>query len=345
MQDFVFILATPLLVFVGIDWAKGQWTGHEIGQFAMIFAFGHHLPGMMRAYGDRELFERFRTRFILAPIGLILVCVASTTSGHSGVILLAMAWGWWHYGMQTYGFMRIYDAKVGSVARVTQILDRSMCLTWFATPLLLYSAYSSLFPALVTRAHETGLPVLSRLSVDGLRTSVAAAATGVTGAFLIDAAWRWSRGCGPSPQKLVVMVTTFSLYWYSMTSVAEIMVAYALFEIFHDIQYLTIVWAFNRGRVRQGANLPAFTRFLFQPRLARIGLYLALIFTYGMVVRTTRLQSSDAMRGVWEGVFLASMLLHYYFDGFIWKLREVSTQAPLGIQVPARSEVVGAGGA
>jgi hypothetical protein len=35
------------------------------------------------------------------------------------------------------------------------------------------------------------------------------------------------------------------------------------------------------------------------------------------------------MGGVWEGVFLASTLLHDSFDGFIWKLREPATRAPL----------------
>jgi hypothetical protein len=37
---------------------------------------GHHLPGMIRAYGDRALFERFKWRFILAPLFLLAVCVA-----------------------------------------------------------------------------------------------------------------------------------------------------------------------------------------------------------------------------------------------------------------------------
>jgi putative flippase GtrA len=345
VQDYLLIIATPLFVFAGIEWAKGHWTGKEISQFVVLFAFGHHLPGMMRAYGDRELFERFRTRFILAPIGLLLLCVTSTTTGHSEFRFLVVFWGWWHYVMQTYGFMRIYDTKVGSVSRTTQILDRAMCLSWFATPLLLYSVYSSPLPGLVTRVQETGLPLLSRLSLDLAHTTVAAATTGVTGAFLVNAVWQWSRGRGPSPRKLFLMATTFALYWYALTTIANIMVAYALFEIFHDIQYLTIVWAFNRGRVRQGADLPAFTRFLFQPRLNRIALYLALILSYGMLERTTRLQSGETLGSAWEGVFLASMVLHYYYDGFIWKLREASTKAPLDIHVAARGEAVGAAGA
>ena len=345
MNDFVFIIATPLLVFVAIDWAKGHWTGKEITQFVFVVAYGHHLPGMMRAYGDRDLFQRFRTRFILGPIGFLLVCVGSTTSGFSSIFLLATAWGWWHYSMQTYGFLRIYDAKAGSNARTTQVLDRAMCLAWFATPILLFSVYSTLLPGAMTTVQASGLPILSKMTLEGLHTTVAAVTTCVTGAFLINAAWQWSHGRGPSPQKLFLMLTTFSFYWYSVTTVANIMVAYALFEIFHDIQYLTIVWAFNRGRTEQATNLPAFTRFLFQPRLSRIALYVALILAYGMLERTSRLQSGEMMSGVWQGVFLASTLLHYYYDGFIWKLREASTQTPLDIQSAARGEAVATAGA
>ncbi len=29
---------------------------------------GHHLPGMIRAYGDRALFQRFRWRFYLGKV-------------------------------------------------------------------------------------------------------------------------------------------------------------------------------------------------------------------------------------------------------------------------------------
>ena len=45
--------------------------------------------------------------------------------------------GVWHGMMQTYGFCRIYDAKVGSFAEVTRRLDFALCGIWFATAVLL----------------------------------------------------------------------------------------------------------------------------------------------------------------------------------------------------------------
>ncbi len=52
--------------------AQTRWSAQDIYLFVAAFgAIGHHLPGMIRAYGDRALFERFKWRFIFAPIFLV----------------------------------------------------------------------------------------------------------------------------------------------------------------------------------------------------------------------------------------------------------------------------------
>lgn len=59
--------------------AQARWSGQDIFLFVGAFGpMGHHLPGMIRAYGDRALFQRFRTRFIVAPLALLAVCVWSS---------------------------------------------------------------------------------------------------------------------------------------------------------------------------------------------------------------------------------------------------------------------------
>src|SRR5207244_5848106 len=100
-------------------------------------AMGHHLPGMIRAYGDRALFERFRWRFIFAPLFLLLTCVAFYWWDLKGIILVVFFWGVWHGMMQTYGFCRIYDAKTGSFAALNRRLDFWLCASWFSAAVVL----------------------------------------------------------------------------------------------------------------------------------------------------------------------------------------------------------------
>src|SRR5260370_34896624 len=136
-RDLVLYVCTPLLlvpIFIG---AQGVWAAEDIYLFVAAFgAMGHHLPGMIRAYGDRALFQRFKYRFIFAPIFLVVVCTAFFLWDLKGIVLVAFIWGVWHGMMQTYGFCRIYDAKVASFAACTRRLDFALRAIWFATPFL-----------------------------------------------------------------------------------------------------------------------------------------------------------------------------------------------------------------
>src|SRR5437762_3819299 len=179
-RDLILYVGTPLFLVPMFLLAQARWSAQDIYVFVAAFgAMGHHLPGMIRAYGDRALFERFRWRFILAPIFLLGVCVSFTLWDLQGLVLIVFFWGVWHGMMQTYGFCRIYDAKVGSFATLTRRLDFALCGVWFATAVLLssqrmtdtlesyYSAGGPFIPPGLLRAAQQGLFGLA-LAVSGV---------------------------------------------------------------------------------------------------------------------------------------------------------------------------------
>src|SRR6184192_2813915 len=136
-RDLILYVCTPLVILPIFVLAQTRWSAEDIYLFVAAFgAMGHHLPGMIRAYGDRALFQRFTYRFIFAPIFLVTVCTAFFLWDLKGIVLVAFIWGVWHGMMQTYGFCRIYDAKVGSFAALTRRLDFALCGIWFATTVL-----------------------------------------------------------------------------------------------------------------------------------------------------------------------------------------------------------------
>src|SRR5437667_2790937 len=140
-RDLILYVGTPLFLVPMFVLAQARWSAQDIYVFVAAFgAMGHHLPGMIRAYGDRALFERFKWRFILAPIFLLGICTAFFWWDLKGIVLVVFIWGVWHGMMQTYGFCRIYDAKLGSFAALTRRLDFTTCAIWFATAVLLSSA-------------------------------------------------------------------------------------------------------------------------------------------------------------------------------------------------------------
>src|SRR6266542_2612626 len=328
-RDLLLYVCTPLLLVPIFIFAQGLWAAEDIYLFVAAFgAMGHHLPGMIRAYGDRALFQRFRWRFICAPIFLVVVCAAFSVWDLKGIVLVAFIWGVWHGMMQTYGFCRIYDAKVGSFAELTRRLDFALCGAWFATDVLLstqrmtdkletyYSAGGPFIPPAVLRAGQQGLLALALL---------------VSALFLVNFLWMWSSGKRPSPVKLVLLVTSISFWWYCNNIVASVLVGIALFEVFHDVQYLSLVWIYNRKRVESDSSIGGFMRFVFRRSGALVGVYIGLVVAYGGLSLSKSYVGIDAVKRILTGVVTASALLHFYYDGFIWKVREKSTRQSLGI--------------
>jgi tetratricopeptide (TPR) repeat protein len=338
----VLFVATPALIVPAFVAARSRWTTEEIALFVFAFGqLGHNLPGMIRAYGDRMLFRQHKMRFIVAPLALLAVSFLFIHWQHKGLILVSALWGIWHALMQTYGMLRIYDAKSKSFAKMTQRLDLAMCVCWFALAVLWSPGRLVMLLDLFFRSGGR----LAAASVVGPLTLAANAATiVVTVLFVVHLCRSWWGGSAPSPVKLLLMATSFGFYWYTSVSVSNILLGLAMFEVFHDVQYLAIVWIFNCNRAESGSDSGRFTTFLFRRSGALAGLYLGLIFAYGSLYYLEEGASPGRIKELLTALLATSGLLHYYYDGFIWKLREKSTRKSLrlagpGAEPPARARV------
>jgi len=323
-------VATPLLIIPLVALAQFRYTAEEIGLVGMLGARGHHLPGMLRAYGDRELFSRFRVRFIVAPIFLLAVCGWFARSEGNTLDVALLLWGLWHGLAQVYGFMRIYDAKVGARSRWRGRMDMSMCVVWFTGGVL----YSPEKVADILKAfYQSGMPLLPSPALDQIRIVWNVLAAIITAGFVVYTLVRWWEGEPCSVVKLFAMTTSIAFWWYAMVYLKEIILGVAVFEIFHDVQYLSIVWVFNRTRVDKGRPVGAFTRFLFRPSTIMMALYVGLVVAYGCASELNRVFAGEEnVKNMIYAAALASTFLHFYYDGFIWKIREPTTSEGLKMQ-------------
>ncbi len=330
-RDLILYVGTPLLIIPLFMAAQARWSAQDIYLFVAAFgAMGHHLPGMIRAYGDRALFERFRWRFILAPIFLLTVCVGFYfwDIKTNPVVMIVFLWGVWHGMMQTYGFGRIYDAKLGSFAGLTRRLDFAMCGVWFAAGVILS-------PARMTDTLEgfygCGLPFISPIAIHILQQTFLVAAIAVAVLWFGNYVRTWIAGTRQNPVKLALFATSIAFWWYCNNGVTNILAGIALFEVFHDVQYLSLVWIYNRNRVEKDSSIGGFMRFIFRRSGSLIGLYVGLVFAYGSIGYLNSHIGMEALTRLLTGVVAASGLLHFYYDGFIWKVREKSTRQSLGL--------------
>lgn len=329
-RDLLLFVGTPVLLIPIFSAAQSRWSAQDIFLFVGAFgAMGHHLPGMIRAYGDPALFQRFKIRFIAAPLALLAVCVWSSFYNVQAIQLVAMAWGIWHGLMQTYGFCRIYDAKASARAAARARADLALCVAWFSAAVLLSPMR---FRSFLELYYESGGPVVPAGAIAASRTGIIVVLALVTLFFLWQQASDWRAARGASPVKITLLVSSIAFWWYCNNGVQNILVGIALFEVFHDVQYLAIVWIYNRTRVERDKNIGGFMRFVFRRSGALIGVYVGLVLAYGAIALTQSAITIEGIRHALIGIVTASALLHFYYDGFIWKVRETQTRAMLGIE-------------
>jgi Tfp pilus assembly protein PilF len=337
VQDMAFVLFTPILILGTFAAARrGGWMNGLLA-FALALATAHYLPGILRAYGDRALFRRFRVRLILAPLFLFTVTGAFAYLNLHVVLLLALLWGQWHWMMQVYGFARIYDAKARPEARTPAWLDRTICLMWFGMCVFVLNTD---LPSYVTNFYRSGGPRIPAEALVWFTRGWLAITIATTTVYLVRIVASIRQGHSPNPLKFVFVGMTFIYLSYTAGVVERPLMGLALFESWHDVQYLAIVWMFNLNRTRQTPDAGRFIQFLFRPRAALVLVYVGLCLAFGSLTHAWALFNDDRVIRVVVSLVSATGMLHYYMDSFIWKIRERETSQALGVDVNVSSTPV-----
>jgi len=352
--DLFYLVLTPLLIVPAVLIAARQWLRPEEIYLAVIsFAsLGHHLPGFMRAYGDRELFHRFRWRFLLAPplifaLALVFTPPASVAQALRlpwthlhGLELILLAWGTWHGLMQTYGFMRIYDIRRGENDRYVARLDHALCLMIFIAGVVFSD--TRMF-GVASAMWQCGLPIFGPETLAVVRWIVGLLSAVVVLLYVLHLINRRRQGLPLNWVKLLLAASTGWFYWYCGRLSTNLLIGIAMFEIYHAVQYNAIVWIYNRRLLEKAGERFGPLGFLFRDRTTMLGVYLAAIAAYSSIRFFTahagdRMFSGDVddARQWLIAAFVTSSFLHFYYDGFIWKVSERKTQDNL-IDVPAPS--------
>jgi tetratricopeptide (TPR) repeat protein len=289
-------------------------------------AVGHHLPSFLRTYGDKEIFNRYKTRLIVAPILLFALTLGFSLKDLHGMLLISMCWSIWHGMMQHFGFLRIYDSKVRAISPRTARLDWWISFSWFGLALTYSPNQSS---SLLDALYESGIPFIPPTVVDGLQVVFVVLTAAITLLYIYNAI------AGKEPRswmKLGLLIGTFSYVWVVRVLTPDPFLSVALFELLHAMQYLAIVWAFNRRLVEKGSTgvLP---RAFYLPGAASVALYVGACLAYGGVALVVFTQVPESIfKQVLEAALITSGLLHFYYDGFIWKLKQPETLRGLDLE-------------
>jgi tetratricopeptide (TPR) repeat protein len=344
-SDNLWIILCPVLALV-IMQALWKWSGlSDLALFSILFGLivtGHHMPGWIRAFGEPEVYRRHKGRLWVSVFAIPALVILPTAAGLGAVALTTAAtFDLWHVAMQQHGFGRIYAAKAGDRDRRSARLDLACALTWYVTVV----AWSDSWMQAIARSfRKAGLSLFDRLdpaSWSAVKWTLLGISAVLLLAYVVNAIRIWRLHRVSTPQKHLLHLVAFSVLVWSYQSPSWYR-ANSVQNLFHAMQYFFMVWIYGNLSIRRDSTRPgSFYRALFGKR-GGILLFAFLIGLYGLGAIALsssgyRLTGADAERTaqIIGSIGIASLLLHFYVDSFIWKVRSKEVRKALAIREDA----------
>ena len=229
---------------------------------------------------------------------------------------IALYWDEWHSLMQTFGFGRIYDAKLGNDPEVGRKLDIGMC---FVLGLLPHVILLTFIPETI---RTEGLYRFMDIERDiAIKYGDYFSATrfpliGLWVGYVIYYFYRYQshikNGYKFSKEKLALLFSTgiSAILIASFYSVAD---AAYFGNIYHAIQYYFIVY------MSEGVLITKRIKAKEEIERSQLIFYFGMILIVFIILAALRIKSEgfEYIGAFW----LLTSLMHFWYDGFIWSVR------------------------
>ena len=309
---------------------------------ALGASYIHRHLTFILVYGDPKTFASRRKAFIWAPVivfgalGVLLLAQGDARIEIPGLkfkmrpwfvaLMITGAWNMWHTLMQRHGLARIYAAKLGRGLQDRAHARRDLALLFGA----------GLMTAALTLRFRLDTFTGAR-NAKRMKDTLGPLLEGAPGLILLSLVtllfavlvFRWARAEFSAPiagreriARLSFWASTFALM--ATFVVWGPIVGYLAFGTAHAIEYIAFFHHFG-GKRFTSEDRPSFaSRLLAKPRHTA----LPLIAGFALLYWATR---GVAKTEVYAWYYTATSLLHFLYDGWIWKVRKPEMKKPLDL--------------
>jgi len=292
------------------------------GLFAAIaiLTFAHLIAVVPRAYLNAEVLQSNPRRLTIVPVVLIAALSASPPLMVCAGIV-AFFWDVHHSAMQTFGISRIYDMKAGNGPVELRSTDLRLNWVLYVGPIAAGASLASHLGHLndleqLDWATITAIPGVIQSHSSTIRWFAIAAWLGIAGWAVRDYAAAARRGYRLPAHKAALLCST-GLVSILAWGLAPPIIAFAVVNLFHAVQYFALVWLKEGARIQQRtARLLPASRLAQASAPVALFVFLLLCTIFGVayyLVQDTRLLVAP---------FIACSLLHFWYDSFVWSVRK-----------------------
>jgi hypothetical protein len=291
---------------------------------ALALNFIHRQYVLVLVYGDRETFAERPRAYALAPLvsfALVGTVLASGPAAAKSVLVAGIgSWNVWHVIQQRYGLLRVYAARARGGLETRAAARVDMAVLWSSVALTTCAVAAWWVPSLAGFPQAAYMrAIVEPLARHGVLGSVTAAAGGVWVWSMV----RWLRLERAVPgrrwPRWIFALSTFALL--AIFVVQGPVVGYVVFGVAHSIEYLAFVYQFGEKKYDRGTHNVAA---LVVGSVRRAPLLLVpLLVGYAFLY-----QHRFAL--AYATYYVSTSILHYLYDGWIWRLRQSRVARPLG---------------
>lgn len=289
-----------------------------------LFSFTHQPLSLFLVYGDKERFLLRRQIFTWSPLIFALAVYLAVNYSPVLLAIFAGAWNAEHTLMQRYGIARIYGRMAGQVQGGIELV---MFFSW----LLFAVVWAAADPNTLEHVSALGIRGANRSTFEilaGLRpyaewllVPMGAAALGIAGKWLLE-----ERARPVNPAKHFYLATTAALFAVILVNP---IVGFIGYVGSHAFEYFVIVGrSLEKSYIEPKRTDSGLGRLANLP-VGRVGLLLGYL---SLIVLTVYVLEHYASFIVYSMVFFTLGALHFFYDGFIWKLRNPRVAHSVGAE-------------
>lgn len=305
-EDLLWIVLIPPIAFVFylVFLILGK-TGLLAPIVLVLFSYGHSVAGVLRTIEEKSLVDRYPLRIFLLPVFFALTVWIFTRAELTCLLLLLLFWRTYHYMMQLYGISRIYERQLETYRNCPKWIDLGFYASWF----LAFYASKLLENCEASRPSLQNTILMIQSMLIKVQPFFYVLASSFTVIFFGNVLLRLRNGREVPFLKLAMACVAVPSYGYAsqLLNVDNLMYL-SVSELMHTIPYLAILWKTN---IKSAGNSTRRLLFFFSAVLLT-----GILWRWGLKAPAKEIVHFAASFG------LVAALLHFYFDGFIWKMRE-----------------------
>jgi hypothetical protein len=349
--DFFWFLSLPFWA-IAIALAARQWlpAAFELS-IALLITVPHHFATWLRTYGFADERERWRIQLFAGPVLVFAVTLIGLAWSPLTIVLVSFLWDHQHSLMQQHGFARIYDFKAGAGAPSTRKFDLALSWVLYSNLFLTTPLWTEMW---VRQFYEWNVPITANF-VHAIHMVCWSTAAVFAVFYLGHLRWCISQGHPLNPLKYVFLGSSYFL-WFFVSCYGHSPLLYAIaHRLMHGLQYQLIVYSYIQRKTSRGGTTKGLMAAVARPRNVLLFVLMGLIyagvyhfltgggmeeFGFGLVNFSVRydsikefglaaLTSQERFELLGLALVDSAAILHYYYDSFIWKVRDKKVQAGL----------------